>query len=145
MFALERRKGNRDHRSWADFAEEKSISLGAKEHLSKTSSSGTFLVTHRILAFIFLVISECLMLYWLVWTKRAQILMLKLVLCVFAMILIQLMLLILFDVVHVKNLFWIILPFYKCVTLFPLVLLHPNLELSSVSFFGLLILWRVCC
>ena len=42
-----------------------------KEHLSKTSSSGMFLVTHRILAFLFLVVSKCLMLYGLVWTKRA--------------------------------------------------------------------------
>ena len=40
LSALERRKGNRDHRSWVDFAEEESISLEAKEHLSKAGSSG---------------------------------------------------------------------------------------------------------
>ena len=44
--------------------------------------------------------------------------MLKLVLCVFAMIFIQLMPLIPFDFAHVKNLFWIILPFYKHIALF---------------------------
>ena len=39
LFALERRKRNRDHWSWADFAEGESISLEAEEHLSKAGSS----------------------------------------------------------------------------------------------------------
>ena len=60
--------------------------------------------------------------------------MLKLVLCVFSMIFIQMMPLILIDFVHVKNLFWIIFPFYKHVALFWPVLPHPGLELSSASF-----------
>ena len=71
--------------------------------------------------------------------------MLKLVLCVFAMIFIQLMPLIPFDFVHVKNLFLIILPFYKCVALFWPVLPHPGSELSATYFFGFLILWGIFC
>ena len=39
LFSLERRKRNRDHRSWADFVEGESISLEDEEHLSKVGSS----------------------------------------------------------------------------------------------------------
>ena len=37
-FALVRRKRDRDHQSWVDFIEGESISLEAKEHLSKAGS-----------------------------------------------------------------------------------------------------------
>ena len=38
--ALVRRKRDRDHRSWVDFAEGESISFEFEEHLSKVGSSG---------------------------------------------------------------------------------------------------------
>ena len=76
--------------------------------------------------------------------KGPQIVMLKLFLCVFAMIFIQLMSLIPFDFVHVKNLFWIIQPCFinalPCFDRFSLIQARnrvPFLLLDSLFFQGI--------
>ena len=149
LSALEMRKGNHDHRSWADYAEEESISLGVKGALLKgwffryvfgfSQNSCLHSVSlsdrSRMLNALLIGVDE----------KGHKLLCSKLVLCVLAMIFIQLMPLISFNFVHVKNLFWIILPFYKYVAFFRPVLPHPGLELSVVAFFGFFILWGIYC